>query len=84
MARRSTVIPAATEAPEVAAAREWVAASGFGDVISVTRTGKLRCYGLELDPATFLELADDDALDALVAASVRAELGDDDPGEVEP
>jgi hypothetical protein len=79
--RRSTATPAA-QAPEVAAAREWVAASGFGDVISVTDKGRLRIYGVEFDPATFRALSDDDALDALMAASVGAELGDE--GDLEP
>jgi len=54
-----------------------VAASGFGDVISVTDKGRLRIYGVEFDPETFRALSDDDALDALMAASVGAELGDD-------
>jgi hypothetical protein len=80
MARRSTVIPAA-EAPGIAAARAWVAQSGFGDVVSVTNKGRLRIYGVEFDPSTFLAMSEDDALDALMAASVGAELGDD-PGDI--
>jgi hypothetical protein len=76
------VTPAAP-APAVAAAREWVAASGFADVISVTDKGRLRIYGTEFDPAVFLAMNDDDALDALMAASVGAELGDDGPGMTE-
>lgn len=76
-ARRSTAIPAA-EAPEVVAAREWVASSGFDDVISITSAGRLRAYGLEFDPAALLAMSSDEALDLLTSAAVRvrAELGD--------
>jgi hypothetical protein len=79
---RATVHPAA-EAPEVVAARAWVAQSGFADDITVTDAGRLRCYGLELDPATFLAMDEEEALDLLLQATIRAELGDD-PGDLEP
>jgi hypothetical protein len=79
--RRSTATPAA-QAPEVVAARAWVAQPGFGDVISVTSAGRLKVYGVEFDPATFLELTSDEALDLLTSAAIRAELGD--PEEFEP
>jgi hypothetical protein len=79
--RRSTVTPAA-QAPEVVAAREWVAQSGFADDITITSAGRLRVDGLELDPVVLLELSSDEALELLTSAAIRAELGD--PEEFEP
>jgi hypothetical protein len=70
--RRST----ATPAPEVVAARAWVAQSGFADLIRVTDTGRLRVYDLDLDAAQFLVMSGEDAFDLLMSAAVRAELGD--------
>jgi hypothetical protein len=59
-----------------------VAASGFGDEITVTDAGRLRVYDLEVDAAQFLEMSSEEAFDLLTAAAVRAELGD--PEEFEP
>jgi hypothetical protein len=62
--------------------REWVAASGFGEEITVTDAGRLRCYGEEFDPRTFMALSGEEAFDLLTSAAIRAELGD--PEELEP
>jgi hypothetical protein len=67
---------------EGVADRSPVAQSGFGDVISVTSAGRLKVYGVEFDPATFLAMSSDEAIDLLTSAAIRAELGD--PEEFEP
>jgi hypothetical protein len=71
-----------SEAPGVAAARAWVAASGFGEEITVSDAGRMRVYDLELDAAQFFAMSGEDAFDLLTSAAIRAELGD--PEELEP
>jgi hypothetical protein len=61
----------------VVAARALLSQSGLADLISVTDAGRLRCYGEEFEAAQFLAMSEDEALDALLSASIRAELGDD-------
>jgi hypothetical protein len=62
----------------VAAAREWVASSGFGEEITVTDAGRLRVYDLDLDAAQFLTMSGEDAFDLPVFV-LEAEQRADSP-----